>query len=338
MERKHRRRRLTDNQRAQFYNCDSTSDLEADNSASLWMQQHFYESALKQYAEGDIGETMRFLILAADSGHTESQYIIGDRYSTGTDLPRDVDLAKKYLQKAADNKHALALLRIGNMIQSGEIQGLDRDVYHYHILAAECGNPVGMYNVGTYYHYGRGIKQSYSDARLWYKKSIDNSADDVRSPFYFFSNSVEMNAQVNLGTLIYYGYGGYQDRSEAFTLFSQAANIGNPIAERNLGIYYQDLGNERESFEWYLKAAHHGDDVGMLQVGICYMLGFSVDKKPDLAAAYLKASAEKGNSAAQFAFGIQCANPTEKVFWIKKAALQHNQSAIEWLDHNGITL
>ena len=75
------------------------------------------------------------------------------------------------------------------------------------------------------------------------------------------NNGMAMN---NLGLMYENGVGVDQDYDEAFKLFQEGANQGNPNAMTNLGFCYESgYGVEPDidkAVEWYKKAADLGEE------------------------------------------------------------------------------
>jgi TPR repeat protein len=67
------------------------------------------------------------------------------------------------------------------------------------------------------------------------------------------------------------------DFYNAFNRFSEAAEVGYPPAENEVGrCYYLGKGTEKDldkAFEWFSRSASHGDASGLYNLGCCYYYG-----------------------------------------------------------------
>lgn len=65
-------------------------------------------------------------------------------------------------------------------------------------------------------------------------------------------------------------------------MYLQAADLGNPEAQGDIGYMYQKgLGVDIDyamALKWYLKAAEQGNSVGLFNVGSLYYFGRGVQK------------------------------------------------------------
>jgi len=77
--------------------------------------------------------------------------------------------------------------------------------------AAERGNPIAQFVLGTRYEQGEGVAQDYERAAYWYRKAAAQG---------------DLNAQYNLGVLYFEGKGMAQDYEQAAHWFRKAAEHG----------------------------------------------------------------------------------------------------------------
>lgn len=78
------------------------------------------------------------------------------------------------------------------------------------------------------------------------------------------------NSQVNLGYCYSKGKGTYQSESNAIYWYEKAAEQGNDIAMRNLGLHYYGKRDSNNAKLWLEKAAELGDVDAMFDLGDCY--------------------------------------------------------------------
>lgn len=89
----------------------------------------------------DYTKAAKWLKLAADGGHSGSQYVLGDMYYFGTGLPQD------YLE-----------------------------ALKYYMLAAKQGSGEAKCAIGIMYAHGRGVLKDCMEAIKWLESSVFNSA------------------------------------------------------------------------------------------------------------------------------------------------------------------
>jgi len=77
-------------------------------------------------------------------------------------------------------------------------------------------HPVLQHNIGTAYYFGRGVKQDYSQAYIWFRKAAEQG---------------DANAQYCLGVLYSDGDGVDRDEVEAAAWLQKAAEQGNTDAQ-----------------------------------------------------------------------------------------------------------
>ena len=72
------------------------------------------------------------------------------------------------------------------------------------------------------YEYGKGVKQDYTEAILWYEKAAEQ--DDVTS-------------QLSLALFYKFGKGVQKDYTQMFYWYKKAAELGDTGAQVKSGIY-----------------------------------------------------------------------------------------------------
>lgn len=137
--------------------------------------------------------------------------------------------------------------------------------------------------------------------------------------------------------------------SAALTACSREAGAGSVVAERNLGVMYdQGLGVGRDpaqALSWYRKAADAGGRDAAYQLGRMYASGRGVQADPREAVTWYRKAALLGDEDAQLDLAAAYENGTgvdknigEAVGWYTKAAQQGSakaQNYLGWLYGNG---
>jgi TPR repeat protein len=87
--------------------------------------------------------------------------------------------------------------------------------------SAEAGDASAQNRLGLLYYEGKGVPQSYRQAKEWFEKAAKQG---------------RARAQVNLGTLYLYGKGAPQSDEMALFWFNQAAEQGDALAFAKRGL------------------------------------------------------------------------------------------------------
>jgi len=156
----------------------------------------------------------------------------------------------------------------------------------------------------------------------------------------------EKESQLKAEELYQKGMARYEkgNKSQAYTLFLEAAEYGNVKAQNSLGVmYYEGYGVKRdyaEAIKWYRKAIDHGVVKAICNLGIMYEEGKGVKKDYSEAVKLYRKAAEQGNANAQNRLGVMyeegkgvTKDYTEAIKWYRKASEQGDANAKENLKH-----
>lgn len=75
-----------------------------------------------------------------------------------------------------------------------------------------------------------------------------------------------LNAVFTLARCFDMGLGVTRDSAKALALYRKAHRSGDPLAAWNLAILYRELGEQRLSDQWFLRAANDGDSDAIIEV------------------------------------------------------------------------
>jgi hypothetical protein len=149
--------------------------------------------------------------------------------------------------------------------------------------AAELGNSVAAFYMGTLYQEGFGVPQDYSEAMRWFLKSADQG---------------DPRGQNSVGWLYDNGRGVPRDHVEGVRWFRKAAEQGLDVAQFNVGESYeygsglpQDYG---EALKWYRRAAEQGYGHAQYNIGVLYASGRGVPRNIKQARAWIKKAEASG--------------------------------------------
>ena len=114
--------------------------------------------------------------------------------------------------------------------------------------SAEAGDASAQNALGLLYYEGKGVPQSYGQAKEWFEKAAKQG---------------RAGAQVNLGTLYLHGDGPPQSAHMALFWFERAAAQGDALAFAKLGRMYERGQGAPQDFiqaqMWYTLSSAHGE-------------------------------------------------------------------------------
>jgi len=117
----------------------------------------------------DLEEAKKLLLVAAEQGHAEAYYELGDIcYSLGNSKKEAFD----WFVKAAELGYTKAHTQLSFMCMYGH--GIENDetlAFSWKLKAAELGDKDAMYGLGGSFEHGIGVPVDINDAVSWYKKA-----------------------------------------------------------------------------------------------------------------------------------------------------------------------
>ncbi|TVY42305.1 Protein SKT5 [Lachnellula subtilissima] len=121
---------------------------------------------------------------AADLGHAESCYILGDSYEHGKlSCPRDPALSVHFYTGAAQRSHPAAMMALCAWYMVGAEPVLEKDeneAYEWARQAAELGLTKAEYAVGYFTEMGIGTRRDVLEANVWYVKAADGGDERAK--------------------------------------------------------------------------------------------------------------------------------------------------------------
>ena len=274
-------------------------DLLATSNESLIDEPCF--RAARMVAHSSIDKNMLANLLKANQ-----EYILGNSgNATSANSSQGTNDADALFEQGVDY----------DLGRNGKTQN-DAEAFRLYCRAADMGHLAAQYNVGVFYHFGRGTAQNYAEALKWYRKSADQGYAD---------------AQNNLGVMYNTGLGVPQNSAEALRWYRMAAEQGIAIAQNNLGNMYENgkgtAMNLGEAAKWYRKAAEQGNAKAQCNLGNMYETGRGVSKNLTEAWKWYRKSADQGNAIAQYSLGAMyhdgvgvAQNHAEAMRWYRMSA------------------
>ncbi|KAL2158546.1 hypothetical protein VTH06DRAFT_4313 [Thermothelomyces fergusii] len=142
-----------------------------------------YETGYGDDVFQDEGYAAELFTQAADLGHPEANYRMGDAYEHGKlNCPRDPALSVHFYTGAAERGHVAAMMGLCAWYMVGAEPVLEKDeeeAYEWARKAAELGYVKAQYAVGYFTEMGIGCRRDILEANVWYVKAAD--AGDERA-------------------------------------------------------------------------------------------------------------------------------------------------------------
>jgi hypothetical protein len=192
---------------------------------------------------------------AAQNGSLDAQMLLGAGYLSGTKLPKDPQLASKYLLQAAQQQNvvgrlqssqALAQYWIASMYEQG--RGVEKShdkAIQYLQMAANNGSSPAQFDLAVLYNDGAGgMNMDKAHACQLFEKAADQG---------------HVKAMHNVGYCYQAGIGGKSDEYRAIDYYTRAAESGSTRSQRNLGIVFGQLGQAEKAYFWLRIAEASGD-------------------------------------------------------------------------------
>lgn len=163
--------------------------------------------------------------------------------------PVPVEAGPVALREAADSGDPKALFEVGSRYAEG--RGVKSDMTaaaKWYERSAELGFAPAQYRIGNFLEKGTGVERSIAKAKTWYQLAAEQG---------------NASAMHNLAVLYAMGADGVADNDSAARWFTKAAELGVKDSQFNLGILSakgvgvpQDL---EESYKWFALVAKAGD-------------------------------------------------------------------------------
>nr|DAZ40298.1 MAG TPA: hypothetical protein [Caudoviricetes sp.] len=322
------------------------------------------------YFNGDYETAFNLFFSAARNGDSGGMNCVALLFEMGYGVDADSEKAMSWYNKAANCGNASAMNQLGDIYRTGRnnVEVDYNEALKWFEMAAEANQEDAMMNLGIMYSSGEGVATDKKEGFQWYKKAADNGSVEaleylgdiylegaITSQNYAEAFNCYMTAAENgypyasykLGIMFDNGMGMPASHSDAIEWYLKAADLENPDAQLLIGFAYlkgdcveQDY---TKSADYFAKAATQGLASAQLALGYMYEGGHGVSKNPFKAFECFKKSAEQGDNNAQYEMARCYANGIgikqnygEAVKWMRLAAAQKNEEAIEWLNNQNI--
>lgn len=230
----------------------------------------------------------------AKLGDPHACFKLGDIYLNGENVIKDVNKAKLWFEKSANNGLPIAMWQLGNMYRDG-LAGAPPSLtiaISWYEKAAAAGNIKALLSLGEIYRGWYGIAPNYDKAMGFYIKAagFGSLEAEYQMARLITNNLVDKKKYaVNINTIM--------------TSLQQAANTGNLDAMVGLGDYYMQKPNLKLALEYYNKAAQQHFAPALLRLGLLYFSGEGVLQNYKLAMEFFMQAAQLGSTVSEYHLG-----------------------------------
>lgn len=129
---------------------------------------HMYVNGLG--TKRSFAKAMAWYGRAADQGYAPSQYDLGVMYAEGEGMKPDAEQAMMCFRKSAEQGFVRAQVKLAEIAIA---HGNNAEAFLWWKKAADAGDALSMFNVGSAYSVGRGVEKDMIKAIEYYRKARD---------------------------------------------------------------------------------------------------------------------------------------------------------------------
>lgn len=318
---------------------------------------------------GDYVNGVKWFRKAAELGNTMAMWHIGVLYENGIigyqenpdgySEEKDYKFAMEWFQRAASLGNTTAMRDIGRLYEKGKgVAQSDAEEFQWSLKAAKLGDRSAMYFVGEAYYNGTGVDQDYKKSMEWFQKCLklgNHSTIRYIVKMYRDGKGVPKNVELADKMEQREKQSDAKDVAKTGRYYAQKFSRTKAKAEQGdvqamvelAGNYHSGLvldhkqyikADMNKAIYWCQKAAAHGSESAMYDLGNCYLLGMGF--KRDFSKAmlwYQKAAIGQDEDAMysigkmyNFGHGVQ-KDHNVAIKWWKRAARRGNRYAIDAL-------
>lgn len=223
----------------------------------------------------------------AIKGDVVAQLNLGLMYARGEGIPKNYEVAAKWLSKPAEQGHVQAQFALGEIYAEGG-DGVPRNYEKaaaWYLKAAEQGDAVAQHKIGVMYAEGSGIRYNAFEAEKWLRKAAERG---------------DAKLQFNLGERYANGQGVPHSAKEAEKWYRTAAAQGDANMQFFLGRLYREPGevvtqDREEAVVWFDRAAEQGHAAAKLNLGVMHLNGEGIQVDMVQAHKWLTLAAASGS-------------------------------------------
>jgi TPR repeat protein len=295
----------------------TTASRDDADPAVMLRLHHVLMATAASDADGRAREAIAWLRRAAERGHVEAQFLLGEKMYYGLLVPRDVKGGIEMVRRAADAGSPDAIFRMAEIrirgIAEGGEEGLPNrpEGERWFEMAVETGDPHALAVAAEWLAQGILIKRDPDRAYKLASQAADQG---------------DATGDVMLSQFCREGVGVKANVSESFRHARRAAEAGDPQGMNFLACHYRyGWGvphNEQEAIKWFDRGAALGEPNCLNSIGLRLANGRGMKRDHEKAFAYFYRAALANNAA-----GIQ--NVADALM-TGRGVKQDNAAALEW--------
>jgi hypothetical protein len=274
-----------------------------------------------------------------NAGDADAMYTLATMQQYGTQVPLDLESARRLMIRAAAAKQPLAVHTLAMMYRAG-IYGIDYQpgvAFEMLLEAANAGNPLAMYEVAMEKRNGVWLAKDVDGAKTLLAKTADVARPDADkgdiaamvalANIYSLKDGPLSHSPARAGVLylkavnkgylriaptlaiLYFTHPEFGGEAAALKMMRTAAEAGDGHAQYLLGSIFAAglFGVTRDATEgkrWLELSATRECSEAMGDLGFMYSSGQGVEKDPDAAMAWLERGIARNNPIAMRRLGI----------------------------------
>ena len=234
----------------------------------------------------NLEESAKWMRSAAEQGHREAQWRLGQQYLNGTYVKRDMDQALRWLRRSAKEGYEPAQFALGQMYETG--LGVAQDLLQaisWYQEAARQGNGKAEQQLSICFMKCHESGTESEGMEAWLRGRAQAS-----DPIALFDLANYLRKQNEPKNAL-----------EIMQLMIESAQKGHDVAQLMLGKETlfsgdaQGTKNYEQSFYWLSQSAQRGNVEAMALVASCYRCGTGIAPNPTMALQMIEKAADKGN-------------------------------------------
>lgn len=264
----------------------------------------FYLGLMRSDRENNIEDAIKYYTLAADQGHKDAKYNLGNIHFNRAVEAHEKDLkeAEVHLKKALSLDYPTAARNLGVLYEE-DLNNLDeaKKYYEIEILKNNCSfsqyklgfifkNEGDLENAKKYFTLGAHNGDDDSQYELGLILSKENNIDQAKKYYKMAANQGHLDAQWNLGVMFY----AENNIAQAKTYWTLAAEQGHVMAQWNMGFILKNEGNIFKAKYFLAKAAQNGSSDAQTHLGVILYHEGAVQQAISL----FRRAAEQGDASA----------------------------------------
>jgi len=242
-------------------------------------------AAFGAYQRGEYLVAMELALPRAQNGDAAAQTLLGELFSEGIGVGRNMDDAIFWYELGAENDDPSALYKMALLLTDGRyIEKDEARAREYMRRSAELGNPKAQFNYGQLLVAEKPGPVGLKNALPYFEKSAERGVPDAQyAVSQIYINALDVSdakraqarqymisaaragydtARLDLAIWLVDGVGGARDFQAGFEWMKLAAVKGNVIAQNRLAhLYIQAIGTRGDPIEagkWYILSRRAG--------------------------------------------------------------------------------